>query len=210
MYGAGLELVPGTREHTAAAAREAAKTTWYASHCYNPVFFSGIKTFAYEACAQLGWKAPDELIVPVGNGTLVIGAYLGFADLLEAGIISKMPRITGVQTTACDPLTQAWQSGSPTVARVPSAFTLAEGIAIADPYRGSQILKIIRESGGSVVSVVEQEVKDSLVWCAHQGFCIEPTSAVPLAWLRNHHRFREAETVLTLFTGHGLKTAGKL
>ncbi|MEM9982561.1 MAG: pyridoxal-phosphate dependent enzyme, partial [Bacteroidota bacterium] len=80
MYGATLHLIDGTREDTAQAALEAAQKSYYASHCWNPYFFQGTKTFAFEIAEQMGWKAPDTVILPAGNGTLLIGAYIGFRE----------------------------------------------------------------------------------------------------------------------------------
>ncbi|MCP4155342.1 MAG: pyridoxal-phosphate dependent enzyme, partial [bacterium] len=96
-YGAVLNKIPGSREETANAVLKAAETTYYASHSWNPYFFHGTKTFAFEVCEQLGWKAPGTVILPVGNGTLLLGAYIGFNELVNAGIIGKMPVIIGVQ-----------------------------------------------------------------------------------------------------------------
>jgi threonine synthase len=80
-YGATLHRIPGTREEAARAALEAAAICVYASHVYNPWFLQGTKTFAYEVAEQLDWVAPDTLVLPAGNGTLVLGAYLGFTEL---------------------------------------------------------------------------------------------------------------------------------
>ena len=86
-YGAGLKAIPGSREDTAAAVMQAAETTFYASHSWNPFFFHGTKTWAYEVCEQLGWHAPDTVILPAGNGTLLLGAAIGFKELALMGII---------------------------------------------------------------------------------------------------------------------------
>src|SRR5512135_536513 len=76
LYGARLVRVPGSREDTARAVMAAAENHYYASHSWNPFFFHGTKTFAYEVCEQLGWRVPDVIILPVGNGTLLLGAAL--------------------------------------------------------------------------------------------------------------------------------------
>ena len=77
-YNATLHKIPGSREDTAEAVMAAAQTHYYASHSWNPFFFQGTKTFAYEICEQLNWKAPDYVLLPVGNGTLLLGASIGF------------------------------------------------------------------------------------------------------------------------------------
>src|SRR4030042_202943 len=103
-YGATLKKVRGSREKTAEKAMKAASRIYYGSHCWNPFFLHGTKTFAFEICEQIGWEAPDALVLPVGHGTLLLGAYIGFRELKEAGIVKKIPKIVGVQSAACDPL----------------------------------------------------------------------------------------------------------
>ncbi len=76
-YGANLHRIAGGRAAAASAALDAAENIFYASHSYNPYFFHGTKTFSYEICEQLGWKAPDTLILPVGNGTLILRSIHG-------------------------------------------------------------------------------------------------------------------------------------
>ncbi|MGC8849203.1 MAG: threonine synthase, partial [Candidatus Bathyarchaeia archaeon] len=111
-YGAELVRVPGSREEAASAALEAAGDDYYASHSWNPFFLHGAKTFAFEVCEQLGWHAPDSVVLPVGNGTLLLGAYIGFRELMEADVIHGMPRLVGVQSMNCAPLYQAFKRGS--------------------------------------------------------------------------------------------------
>ena len=109
LYGATLNKIPGTREDTANAVLKAADTIYYASHYWNPFFFHGTKTFAYEICEQLGWKSPDTVILAAGNGSLLLGAYIGFNELRNAGIIDKIPRLIGVQAENCAPVVKAFK-----------------------------------------------------------------------------------------------------
>ena len=83
-YGADVRAVAGGRAAAAEAALEAAGSQYYASHVWNPFFLHGTKTFALEIWEQLGWKAPDTVVLPAGNGTLLLGAALGFDELLAA------------------------------------------------------------------------------------------------------------------------------
>jgi threonine synthase len=110
-YGADVHTIPGNREQTAAAALRAAESIYYAGHSWNPLFFHGTKSFAYEVCEQLGWKAPDAVIIPTGNGTLFLGAYIGFKELAEAGIIGGLPKLIAVQSSKCAPLYHRFYSG---------------------------------------------------------------------------------------------------
>ena len=76
--GAIVNKIPGSRENTAHAVLKAAEEYYYASHSWNPFFFHGTKTFAFEVCEQLGWRSPDTVILPVGNGTLLLGPLSAF------------------------------------------------------------------------------------------------------------------------------------
>ena len=107
-YGATLQLIAGSREDTAAAVLAAAETTYYASHSWNPFFFHGTKTFAYELVEQLGWRAPDAVVLPAGNGTLLLGADIGFRELRAMGLIDRLPRLIAVQAAHCAPLAAAF------------------------------------------------------------------------------------------------------
>ncbi len=207
-YGADLHRIPGSREDTADAAQNAAEGRFYASHVWNPYFFHGTKTFAYEVWEQLGQKAPDEIIIPTGNGTLLIGAYIGFKELLEAGLTRTLPRLTAVQAANCAPLSVLWEGSETDLLKIATSPTKAEGIAIAAPARGKQIIDIIRESGGRVVTVTEAEINSAYHQMVSVGWFIEPTSASAIAAANKRSR-PEEETIVIPLTGHGLKSAGK-
>lgn len=209
-YGAAIEYINGTREDVAEATLKVARDTYYASHSWNPFFFHGTKTFAYEVCEQLGWKAPDSVVLPAGNGTLVIGCYIGFTDLLKAGIIDKMPKLIAVQAENCAPLAAAFHANRLTHHEIISSPTLAEGIAIAKPVRGEQILRHVRESKGTFITVSEAEIRDAFLLCAHKGFYIEPTSAATIAGLLRYMEGYPEEKIVSLFSGHGLKSTDKI
>lgn len=210
-YGATLHRVSGTREDTACAALEASVTCVYASHVYSPWFLHGTKTFAYEVAEQLGWTSPDTLVLPAGNGTLLLGAYIGFTELARAGIVSHVPRIIAVQAAACAPLASAFVSDMDEPVETCASHTAAEGIAISTPARGSQVLAAVHASGGSFVAVSEEEIVTSLRDCCRGGWFIEPTSAAVIAGARRYARTAApGETIVTAFTGHGLKTAAKI
>lgn len=211
LYGARLERVPGAREKTAQAAREAAGSTYYASHCYNPYFFHGIKTWAYEVAEQLGWSAPDAVVLPAGNGTLLLGAHLGFKELFGLGAIRSVPKLVAVQARACAPLYRAYKAESDHPASVQAIPTLAEGIAIAEPVRGAQMLAAVHETGGQFLAVGEDEISAALLEVGRQGFCIEPTSAAVVAGLARYlEQSPASERVVSVFTGHGLKAASTI
>ncbi|WP_035727983.1 threonine synthase [Eisenibacter elegans] len=207
-FGASLHKVAGSREDTATAALAAAQDTFYASHVWHPMFYQGTKTFAYELCEQRSWQAPDVVVLPAGNGTLLIGAYLGFAELLRWGIIKQMPRLVGVQAAYCAPLYYARQ-GLPMPHTQP---TLAEGIAIAAPRRAAQMLAILEATNGDLVVVSEDEIKYYWQTMARRGHYIEPTSAAVVAgvaqWI-TQNRPSPQVSIASVLTGSGLKTGGK-
>lgn len=210
LFGAGLHKIPGSRADTAKAAIAAAKERFYAGHAWNPYFYHGTKTFAFEVCEQLNWRAPDVVVLPIGNGTLLIGAYIGFSELLEARIISKIPKIIGVQAVNCAPLFYAFKEGSGEIPHINKKQTIAEGIANAEPIRGQEILEAVKISGGNILVVSEIEIQTALKTMCAQGFYIEPTSAAVIAGLSNYLKTSEHETVVSVFTGNGLKTTEKM
>jgi threonine synthase len=209
-HGADVTVVPGSREDAAAAAIEAVESSgaFYASHVYNPFFTEGIKTYGYEICEQLSWTAPDTLVIPVGNGTMLLGAHLAFMELKAAGIIDRTPRIIAVQAAACAPIAEAFSTGTQSIVPVRNTGTLAEGIAIAEPARGTQLLEIVRGNGGVFVTVDDDEILKAQWLLARRGWYVEHTAAVPLAGaLKAHASGTELGRSVLPLSGAGLKSA---
>jgi len=208
IYGAELVPVEGPRDNAALAAQEAAAEAYYASHNYSPFFVEGTKTFAYEVWEQLGHKAPDNLIFPVGNGSLLMGTYQGFMDLRRAGLVEHLPRLFAVQAQACAPFYQAYRKGLDDTQPVSPNHTIAEGIRIARPVRGRQVLRAVRETGGAVLAVDDSEIQEGRALLAQQGLYVEATSAATAAALRKMDKIIGADelTIMPL-TGSGLKSA---
>ena len=210
-YGAQLHRIPGSREHTAQAALAAAADSYYASHSWNPFFFQGTKTFAFEVCEQLGWRAPDTVVLPAGNGTLLLGCAIGFRELREAAIIDAIPKLVAVQASACAPLAAAFEAGNSHPEAVSTTKTLAEGIAIAEPVRGPDILAAVSETNGCFVRVDEQDIAQALREVGRQGLYIEPTSAATIAGVKAYCAAAPAgESIVTTLTGSGLKSTNKM
>ncbi|MDP6777704.1 MAG: pyridoxal-phosphate dependent enzyme, partial [Candidatus Latescibacteria bacterium] len=134
---------------------------------------------------------------------------LGFSDLLRCGCITNLPRLVAVQASACAPLHRLWSGDAHPQAEKASCSTIAEGIAIAEPTRASQILDAVRHTGGQVVTVTDEEVESALTGFCRGGWYIEPTSATALAGL-SKSEIGEDETVVVPLTGHGLKSTEKL
>jgi len=210
-YGATLRKVQGSRERTAEVTWKAASRIPYASHCWNPFFLHGTKTFAFEVWEQMEWKVPDVLVLPVGNGTLFLGVHIGFKELKEAGRIKRIPRLVGVQSAFCAPLYRAFKKGWAEPRPVEKKETVAEGIAIAEPIRGRQILKAARETDGEILVVTEKEIRTAQKEMGRKGHFIEPTAAATVAGLKKYLRkTRRRETVISTLTGTGLKSARKM
>ncbi|BCJ87252.1 threonine synthase [Effusibacillus dendaii] len=182
-HGAKVHTIPGSREDTAAAAKSAVEKgdVFYASHVYNPFFYQGTKTYAFEIWEQLGGNVPEVLVIPVGNGTLVLGAYYGCKELLSLGLINRMPRFLAVQAEGCAPLAHAFESEKEVAEPVVNTGTEAEGIAIADPPRSRQILAAIRDTNGVIVTAPEKSIQSARLELAKQGFFVEPTTAATYA-----------------------------
>lgn len=213
LMGAKLTKVPGTREETTQAAEAAAQQDFYASHNWSPWFIHGVKTLAFELWEQLGWQAPSSVVVPVGHGSLVLGLAQGFTDLLMAGQIQRMPRIYAVQSEHCAPLARAYEAGLEQPIQVEKKPTMAEGIASALPVKGDAILRVVRSSGGSIITVNEEEILQGLKSLAQVGFYVEPTSGVVPAAVLKLRRLgilTADEIPVMELTGSGLKATDKL
>ncbi|MET0698176.1 MAG: threonine synthase [Mycobacterium sp.] len=209
-HGADLTLVPGTRADTSAAALAAAEApgVFYASHVYHPYFLHGVKTYGYEIWEQSGRELPATVVVPVGNGTMLLGCYLAFRELVDAGLATRMPRLVAVQAAGCAPLATAFARDLEVAAPIDAQPTVAEGIAIAAPPRGAQILAAVRETGGVIVSVTDDAVLAGRAELAAEGLYVEPTSAVCWAAARTAQELQGAQDVIIPLCGAGLKTAG--
>ncbi|MGP4049432.1 threonine synthase [Streptomyces sp. 2A115] len=206
-HGARLEVVPGDREAAARAAREAAdeEGTFYASHVFNPYFLHGTKTYVHELWEDLGGRLPEVLVVPVGNGTLLLGAALAIAELHAAGLIDRRPALYAVQSAAVAPLAHAWDEGAEDLVGVtPMALTFAEGIAIPRPPRARQILRAVRESGGSFFTVTEDQIRHAQSDLASRGLYVESTGVACWAAVRNG--VLGSRTAVVPLCGAGLKT----
>lgn len=199
-YGAQLIAVPGPRSQAAQAVLEAAASgAVYASHVYHPLIHAGMKTAAYEIWEQLGGRLPDAVVLPVGHGSLLLGLALGFAELE-----GQTPRLFGVQAAACAPLAAAWEVGTADPLPIPEGETVAEGVRIAAPVRGRAILEAVRRSGGALLAIADEETLTARQRLAHQGFFVEPTSALAVAALDRLRPHLEG-TVVVMLTGSGLK-----
>ncbi|MGH7315503.1 MAG: threonine synthase [Candidatus Rokuibacteriota bacterium] len=214
--GADVVTIKGSRQEVADAALRQSAEIFYASHNWQPFFVEGVKTLAYELWEQAGFRAPDNLVVPLGYGSNVLGAERGFDELLRTGEIARRPRLFGVQAARCAPYVAAFRAGVEHLVAAEIAPTAAEGIATPRPTRVAEVLRAVRGTGGTIVGVEEAEIVQALRDLAHRGLYVEPTSAVAAAGLSrllSAGVIRPQEQTVLVLTGSGLKasaTVGEL
>jgi len=211
--GADVVTVRGSRQDVADAALRFAKQIFYASHNWQPFFVEGTKTLAYELWEQLGFRAPDNIVVPLGYGSNILGCERGFAELKRNGEIDRVPRLFGVQAANCAPYYTAWQAGAGHLVPTAVTPTVAEGIASSKPTRVAEVLAAVRGSGGAFAAVSEEEIVAALGRIARRGFYVEPTSAAAAAGLSQLLRsgaIGKNQTTVLVLTGSGLKASERI
>jgi len=189
--GAEVHEIKGTREDVN---REAMSNEHYVGHWWNPYFIEGTKTIAFEAFEQS--KVIDCAIAPVGSGTLFLGLYKGFRELIELGELEHMPKMIAVQA-----------AGYALSEKSDEKSELADGIAIKDPPRKKEILRAVKESSGSFVIVNDAEIATALMELRDLGFIVEPTSATAYAAFK---KVKPEGNALIPLTGSGLKLLDEL
>lgn len=211
-YGAEIELVPGSRQNTAEEAERQADRIFYASHNWQPFFLQGTKLLAYELWEDLGFRPPDNIIIPTGAGSNVLGCDIGFSELLRAGEIGRLPRLFAAQPEHCAPIHRSACSGKLETAEPKP--TIAEGTAIAVPVRLREVMEAISRSNGGTVSLTEDEITQAtLELPASTGLYAEPTCAMAAAAatkLLAQGRIRPGDTTVVLLTGTGLKATQRI
>ena len=210
IHGAQIELIPGNRTATSNEAVRQAGERFYASHNWHPFFLQGTKLLAYEIWEDLGFTAPDSVVVPAGAGSLALGCFIGFTELVTSGAIARIPRILVAQPENCSPLAEAFAAGLSATADGTWKATLAEGTSIARPVRDREVLAAVASSGGGFQTVSEEEIPRAVLSLAAQGLYAEPTSSIAAAALPGFVRqglVRSGETTVMVLTGSGLKAA---
>jgi threonine synthase len=209
-YGADIQLVEGAREESEAEAIRQSNETFYASHNWQPFFLEGTKSFAYELWEDFNYSAPDNIIMPVGAGSSLLGCYIGFKELLAAEQIKKLPRLFAAQPLHCSPVDASFKEGRDTPVSREVHKTIAEGTAIRRPLRLREMITALRETGGSTVAIPEDGIVSALKRLARQGLFVEPTSATAVAAmddLINRQVISAKERTVVLITGTGIKSA---
>jgi threonine synthase len=174
-------------------------------------YAEGSKTLAFETAEQLGWEAPDHVVVPVASGSLLTKIRKGFDELFEVGLLDTEPtvRVSGAQAAGCSPVATAWLDESDTIKPV-KPDTIAKSLAIGNPADGYFALDAVRQTGGGLAAVSDDEVVDAIQLLARtEGIFAETAGGVTVATLRRLARdgiVRPDERVVVYITGHGLKT----
>jgi threonine synthase len=178
-------------------------------------YAEGSKTLAFEVAEQLGWQAPDHVVVPIGSGSQLTKVAKGFAELYKVGLLDEEPsvRVSGAQAAGCSPVATAFAEGTDAIRPV-KPDTIAKSLAIGNPADGWYALDTIRSSGGACAAVTDAEVLDGIRLLARtEGIFAETAGGVTIATLAKlaaEGVIRSDERVVAMVTGHGLKTVEAL
>ena len=181
---------------------------FYLMNSLNPFRLEGQKTLAYEVSDQLT-RAPDALVLPVGNGGNISAIWKGFSEFHELGIVRTKPRMIGIQADKAAPIARAVKRGQKKVRPVKNPQTFATAIRIGSPVNSPKVLKAIQQSGGTAETVTDQEIFEAQKKLASfEGIFVEPASAASIAGLRilrETGSIDPSDLVVCVTTGHGLK-----
>ena len=211
--GADIRVISGSRQAVTEAALAAVGESFYASHNWQPFFIEGTKTLAYELWEQLGFGVPDNILVPTGYGSNILGLERGFDELERRGEITRRPRLFAVQAANCAAFAVAWAADAKGNVPFTPRPTVADGIAAVKPVRTHEGLSALRRLRGGVVAVPEAEIAPALRALGRLGLFVEPTAATAaaaLSLLLRDGTIHADETTIVVLTGHGLKATGKI
>jgi threonine synthase len=213
VYGGYLVAVKGNYDDVNRLCSEIAGSGDWAFVNVNvrPFYSEGSKTLAFEVAEQLGWRAPDHIVVPVASGSMLTKIGKGLAEMDRIGLIDSAPTaLHAAQPAGCSPVTTALAQGVEHVRPV-KPDTIAKSLAIGNPADGYYAVRAVRESGGRGVSVSDGEIVDGIrLLASTEGIFTETAGGVTVAALEKLARdgaFTGGETVVALITGMGLKTA---
>ncbi|MBS0342530.1 MAG: pyridoxal-phosphate dependent enzyme [Proteobacteria bacterium] len=212
-YGAEVQLVEGPRQECENEAVRQSGSIFYSSHNWQPFFLEGTKTIGYEIWEDLNFKAPDNIVMPAGAGSNVLGCHMAFSELLRAGQIRRMPRLFVCQPLNCSPIDASFRAGVTTPVAREVRKTISEGTAIANPLRLKEVVTAVRESGGSTVALEEEAIVAALRRIALLGLLPELTSSTAVAGfdrLIQGGTIKASEETVVILSGTGIKNAGAI
>jgi threonine synthase len=174
-------------------------------------YAEGAKTMGFEIVEQLGWRYPDHIVSPVAGGTLLPRIYKGLRELREIGLVQgELPHIHAAQPAGSAPVVRALEAGEDFPEPV-KPDTIAKSLAIGNPADGFQVVKVVKETGGSGAMVSDEEILDAIQLLAStEGIFTEPAGGTTLAATRALVRrgvIKPNESVVVCITGNGFKTA---
>jgi threonine synthase len=205
-YGAKVLEVQGNFDTCMNLIRELAQDeSVYLVNSINPFRIEGQKTVAFELAEQLEWRVPDHLVVPGGNLGNSSAFGKGFRELVACGLIDRQPKITVVQAEGAAPFAKFYSDAAHEgFVNEEHPQTLASAIKIGAPVSWQKAWRAVRETGGSVITVTEQEIADAKAVIGRDGIGCEPASATTVAGIRKLG-IKEHETVVAVLTGHVMK-----
>jgi len=174
-------------------------------------YAEGSKTLAFEVAEQLGWRAPDHVVVPIASGSQLCKIHKGFHELATVGLLDEAPhvRVSGAQAAGCSPVATAFAEGADYVRPV-KPNTIAKSLAIGNPADGPYALDVVRQTGGAIGSVTDDEIVDGIrLLASTEGIFAETAGGVTIATLAKLAAagiVRRDERVVAYITGNGLKT----
>jgi threonine synthase len=210
IFGARVVSVKGTYDEAFDLCLEvSSEYGWYSRNtAVNPYLSEGKKTAALEICEQLGWQAPDKMLVSVGDGCIIGGLWKGLRDLQALGFIERMPQLIGVQAEGSAPLVKAWQQGTEEITPI-IPDTIADSISVGIPRDGIKALRAVCNTDGMYVAVSDDEILEAMrVLGREAAVFAEPAGATGFAGLLKllrEGRIDRGERVVVLVTGNGLK-----
>lgn len=175
-----------------------------------PFYAEGSKTLGYEIAEQLGWRLPDQIVIPVASGSQLTKVDKAFQELIKLGLVEDKPyRIFGAQAEGCGPVATAYKAGVDAIRPV-KPDTIAKSLAIGNPADGIYVLDIARRTGGAVEEVTDDEIRAGIVLLARtEGIFTETAGGTTVAVLKKLVETGQLDTSLetvVINTGHGLKT----
>ena len=185
VYGGTLVAVKGTYDDVNRLASEIAgeEEGWaFVNVNVRPFYAEGSKTLGYEIAEQLGWRLPDQVVIPVASGSQLTKVDKAFQELIALGLVEEKPyRIFGAQATGCSPVAAAFKDGVDAIRPV-KPDTIAKSLAIGNPADGLYVLDICRRTGGAVEDVTDDEVRDGILLLARtEGIFAETAGGTTVA-----------------------------
>jgi threonine synthase len=220
VYGGQLIAVDGTYDEVNRLCAELAgeHPDWaFVNINVRTYYAEGSKTLAFEVAEQLGWQAPDHVLVPIGSGSQLCKIAKGFDELHKVGLLdgpeAPSVRVSGAQADGCSPVATAFTQGDDFIRPV-KPKTIAKSLAIGDPADGVYALDVVRASGGAIASVSDDEIVEAIRLLARtEGIFAETAGGVTIATLAKLAAsgvVRADERVVAFVTGVGLKTLDPL